>query len=160
MPGFFVISYSVSLTWDFALPPTSAFLALLFLCSLLCPVHLELLQTSAQRPPISVTAPNSRTLLLLQNHRWKLLYQSLLQAALKTWRGRSHAEYEASRVSGWFVFLLHRWVSTSDDLSTSDFSCRPKDAFRAIKKRIVGNKNFHEVMLALTVSGHGSFSAL
>ncbi|OPJ80405.1 target of Myb protein 1 isoform A [Patagioenas fasciata monilis] len=27
----------------------------------------------------------------------------------------------------------------------------PKDAFRAIKKRIVGNKNFHEVMLALTV---------
>ncbi|XP_048356966.1 target of Myb protein 1 isoform X1 [Sphaerodactylus townsendi] len=27
----------------------------------------------------------------------------------------------------------------------------PKDAFRAIKKRIVGNKNFREVMLALTV---------
>ncbi|XP_016078383.1 PREDICTED: target of Myb protein 1 [Miniopterus natalensis] len=27
----------------------------------------------------------------------------------------------------------------------------PKDAFRAIKKRITGNKNFHEVMLALTV---------
>ncbi|XP_061867904.1 target of Myb1 membrane trafficking protein isoform X3 [Colius striatus] len=27
----------------------------------------------------------------------------------------------------------------------------PKDAFRAIKKRIIGNKNFHEVMLALTV---------
>ncbi|XP_044297034.1 target of Myb protein 1 isoform X1 [Varanus komodoensis] len=27
----------------------------------------------------------------------------------------------------------------------------PKDALRAIKKRIVGNKNFHEVMLALTV---------
>ncbi|KAB0400336.1 hypothetical protein E2I00_010432, partial [Balaenoptera physalus] len=27
----------------------------------------------------------------------------------------------------------------------------PKDAFRAMKKRIVGNKNFHEVMLALTV---------
>ncbi|KAM3833093.1 target of Myb1 membrane trafficking protein isoform 1-T1 [Vipera latastei] len=27
----------------------------------------------------------------------------------------------------------------------------PKDAFRAIKKRIAGNKNFHEVMLALTV---------
>uniref|UniRef100_A0A8C6E4Y0 Target of myb1 membrane trafficking protein n=1 Tax=Moschus moschiferus TaxID=68415 RepID=A0A8C6E4Y0_MOSMO len=27
----------------------------------------------------------------------------------------------------------------------------PKDAFRAVKKRIVGNKNFHEVMLALTV---------
>ena len=49
---------------------------------------------------------------------------------------------------------------SSDDLSSSDFSCRPKDAFRAIKKRIVGNKNFHEVMLALTVSGQGSFSAL
>ncbi|XP_074864320.1 target of Myb1 membrane trafficking protein isoform X2 [Carettochelys insculpta] len=27
----------------------------------------------------------------------------------------------------------------------------PKDAFRAIRKRIIGNKNFHEVMLALTV---------
>ncbi|XP_029445986.1 target of Myb protein 1 isoform X2 [Rhinatrema bivittatum] len=27
----------------------------------------------------------------------------------------------------------------------------PKDAIRALKKRIVGNKNFHEVMLALTV---------
>uniref|UniRef100_A0A8C6GWE7 Target of myb1 trafficking protein n=1 Tax=Mus spicilegus TaxID=10103 RepID=A0A8C6GWE7_MUSSI len=27
----------------------------------------------------------------------------------------------------------------------------PKDAFRAVKKRIMGNKNFHEVMLALTV---------
>uniref|UniRef100_A0A8C2M512 Target of myb1 trafficking protein n=1 Tax=Cricetulus griseus TaxID=10029 RepID=A0A8C2M512_CRIGR len=27
----------------------------------------------------------------------------------------------------------------------------PKDAFRAVKKRIVGNRNFHEVMLALTV---------
>ncbi|XP_051817574.1 target of Myb1 membrane trafficking protein isoform X2 [Antechinus flavipes] len=27
----------------------------------------------------------------------------------------------------------------------------PKDALRALKKRIVGNKNFHEVMLALTV---------
>lgn len=27
----------------------------------------------------------------------------------------------------------------------------PRDAFRAVKKRISGNKNFHEVMLALTV---------
>ncbi|XP_005374718.1 PREDICTED: target of Myb protein 1 isoform X1 [Chinchilla lanigera] len=27
----------------------------------------------------------------------------------------------------------------------------PKDAFRALKKRMTGNKNFHEVMLALTV---------
>uniref|UniRef100_A0A8C0G5P1 VHS domain-containing protein n=1 Tax=Chelonoidis abingdonii TaxID=106734 RepID=A0A8C0G5P1_CHEAB len=35
----------------------------------------------------------------------------------------------------------------------------PKDAFRAIKKRIIGNKNFHEVMLALTVSGVIPFSA-
>lgn len=31
------------------------------------------------------------------------------------------------------------------------FFASPKDAFRAVKKRIVGNKNFHEVMLALTV---------
>lgn len=29
---------------------------------------------------------------------------------------------------------------------------RPKDAVRAMKKRVVGNKNFKEVMLALTVS--------
>lgn len=29
---------------------------------------------------------------------------------------------------------------------------RPKDAIRAIKKRIIGNKNFKEVMLTLTVS--------
>lgn len=29
---------------------------------------------------------------------------------------------------------------------------RPKDAVKALKKRIVGNKNFREVMLALTVS--------
>uniref|UniRef100_A0A8B9GRZ3 VHS domain-containing protein n=1 Tax=Astyanax mexicanus TaxID=7994 RepID=A0A8B9GRZ3_ASTMX len=28
----------------------------------------------------------------------------------------------------------------------------PKDAVRAIKKRIVGNRNFREVMFALTVS--------
>lgn len=32
------------------------------------------------------------------------------------------------------------------------FFASPKDAFRAVKKRIVGNKNFHEVMLALTVN--------
>lgn len=29
---------------------------------------------------------------------------------------------------------------------------RPRDALRAVKKRIVGNKNFKEVMLTLTVS--------
>ena len=32
------------------------------------------------------------------------------------------------------------------------FLPRPKDAVRAIKKRIVGNKSFMEIMLALTVS--------
>uniref|UniRef100_A0A3P9MKH0 VHS domain-containing protein n=1 Tax=Oryzias latipes TaxID=8090 RepID=A0A3P9MKH0_ORYLA len=31
----------------------------------------------------------------------------------------------------------------------------PKDAVKAIKKRIVGNKNFREIMLALTVSFDG-----
>lgn len=31
---------------------------------------------------------------------------------------------------------------------------RPKDSVKAIKKRIVGNKNFREIMLALTVSNH------
>lgn len=29
---------------------------------------------------------------------------------------------------------------------------RPRDAVKAIKKRIVGNKNFREIMFALTVS--------
>ena len=29
--------------------------------------------------------------------------------------------------------------------------CRPKDSMRALKKRLGGNKNYREVMLALTV---------
>lgn len=29
---------------------------------------------------------------------------------------------------------------------------RPRDSVKALKKRIVGNKNFREIMLALTVS--------
>lgn len=32
------------------------------------------------------------------------------------------------------------------------FLCRPKDAIRAMKKRLNGNRNYREVMLALTVS--------
>lgn len=31
------------------------------------------------------------------------------------------------------------------------FPSRPKDAMRALKKRLGGNKNYREVMLALTV---------
>lgn len=34
---------------------------------------------------------------------------------------------------------------------------RPKDAMRALKKRLSGNRNFREVMLALTVSCHISW---
>lgn len=30
--------------------------------------------------------------------------------------------------------------------------CRPKDAIRAVKKRLNGNRNYREVMLTLTVS--------
>lgn len=45
------------------------------------------------------------------------------------------------------------WSScVSDCWKWSDY--RPRDAVRAIKKRVVGNKNFKEVMLALTVSVH------
>ncbi|XP_038168622.1 target of Myb protein 1 isoform X2 [Arvicola amphibius] len=63
--------------------------------------------------------------------------------------------------------LLHRHLlqkATDGSLQSEDWALNmeicdiineteegPKDAFRAIKKRIVGNKNFHEVMLALTV---------
>lgn len=32
------------------------------------------------------------------------------------------------------------------------FLFRPKDAIRAVKKRLNGNRNYREVMLALTVS--------
>uniref|UniRef100_A0A3Q2Q5T2 VHS domain-containing protein n=1 Tax=Fundulus heteroclitus TaxID=8078 RepID=A0A3Q2Q5T2_FUNHE len=35
----------------------------------------------------------------------------------------------------------------------------PKDAMRALKKRLTGNKNYREVMLALTVSRAGGGSA-
>lgn len=41
-------------------------------------------------------------------------------------------------------------IHACDCRKFSDY--RPRDAVRAIKKRIVGNKNFKEVMLALTVS--------
>lgn len=34
------------------------------------------------------------------------------------------------------------------------FLSRPKDAMRALKKRLSGNKNYREVMLALTVSSY------
>lgn len=38
------------------------------------------------------------------------------------------------------------------------FPSRPKDAMRALKKRLTGNKNYREVMLALTVRRHvGTF---
>nr|XP_025139341.1 target of Myb protein 1 isoform X5 [Bubalus bubalis] len=50
--------------------------------------------------------------------------------------------------------LLGRSSPSSVDLPCTglrDKDAGPKDAFRAVKKRIVGNKNFHEVMLALTV---------
>lgn len=43
------------------------------------------------------------------------------------------------------AFVVWSWLFTYNDY-------RPRDSYKAIKKRIVGNKNFREVMLALTVS--------
>lgn len=42
-------------------------------------------------------------------------------------------------------------LATSQPISS--FPISPKDAIRALKKRLNGNKNYREVMLALTVSG-------
>ncbi|XP_053921632.1 LOW QUALITY PROTEIN: target of Myb1 membrane trafficking protein-like [Cuculus canorus] len=85
------------------------------------------------------------------NHRQKLFYQSLLQAVLKTWweshlLSRRHPEPVAG-----LLCLFVGGSQPSDGLSSSDFSCRPKEAFQAIEKTIVENKNFHEVILALMV---------
>lgn len=57
---------------------------------------------------------------------------------------------------GWRVRLHHLQFSRRrlplSVLWTLVLFFRPKDAAKALKKRIVGNKNFREVMLALTVS--------
>lgn len=43
------------------------------------------------------------------------------------------------------MYWMH-WIVFSID--------RPKDAIRAVKKRLNGNKNYREVMLTLTVSSY------
>uniref|UniRef100_A0AAZ3QHX2 VHS domain-containing protein n=1 Tax=Oncorhynchus tshawytscha TaxID=74940 RepID=A0AAZ3QHX2_ONCTS len=62
-------------------------------------------------------------------------------------------------------FLTALEYATSSSLQSEDWALNmdicdiineteegPRDSYKAIKKRIVGNKNFREVMLALTVS--------
>lgn len=53
---------------------------------------------------------------------------------------------------GPLAFCTGEEVSIPKSILPFVFFASPKDAFRAVKKRIVGNKNFHEVMLALTVN--------
>lgn len=86
----FCVPFLASLLRDFAPSPNSTFLFLYLLSPLFLSVHLGLLQTITQKPPVSATALTRRTVVLLQNHRQKLLYQSLLQATLKTWWGNGH----------------------------------------------------------------------
>lgn len=50
-----------------------------------------------------------------------------------------------------FVFFYQSNQFVSVSFHSSD-PCRPKDAIRAMKKRLNGNRNYREVMLALTVS--------
>lgn len=54
-------------------------------------------------------------------------------------------------VNEYCVFTCLRWTNSKQIVFTFP---RPRDAVKAIKKRIVGNKNFREIMLALTVSIH------
>lgn len=51
------------------------------------------------------------------------------------------------------VFILNGYDTNRSSDSHFDLICpRPRDSVKAIKKRIIGNKNFREIMLALTVS--------
>ncbi|XP_057276509.1 target of Myb1 membrane trafficking protein isoform X6 [Pezoporus wallicus] len=76
------------------------------------------------------------------------------RTGLSTWRSAtSLTRLKKGKGAG-----AHPAAGPSTSCSIASLDCsgsihwwRPKDAFRAIKKRIVGNKNFHEVMLALTV---------
>lgn len=51
------------------------------------------------------------------------------------------------------VFILNgQDTNWSSDVHFDFIFPRPRDSVKAIKKRIIGNKNFREIMLALTVS--------
>ncbi|XP_078195455.1 target of Myb1 membrane trafficking protein isoform X3 [Callithrix jacchus] len=79
----------------------------------------------------------------------------------------SHPGFEFTHLGPPHAFMTHGFFSekaTDGSLQSEDWALNmeicdiineteegPKDALRAVKKRIVGNKNFHEVMLALTV---------
>lgn len=63
----------------------------------------------------------------------------------------------SSTMLKWFTCPFLKAITCCHIFFTSVYMCRPKDAIRAMKKRLNGNRNYREVMLALTVSTKGAW---